>query len=135
MLQSFDSLKVSQPTNPRLAGLQCMHLQARRTLMPNNGQPVTVRIGIHSGPITSGIVGYRMPKFCLFGDTMNTASRMESTCPHGCIQVSEATYQLLAAGGQGGGLVSSGGVDVKGKGIMVRAYSHCTVEQMCNLWT
>jgi class 3 adenylate cyclase len=94
--------------------------QARRTVMPSNGQPVTVRIGIHSGPITSGIVGYRMPKFCLFGDTMNTASRMETTCPHGCIQVSEATYKLLAAAGASGGLKCTGGVEVKGKGKMVR---------------
>jgi class 3 adenylate cyclase len=88
--------------------------------MPNNGQPVTVRIGIHSGPITSGIVGYRMPKFCLFGDTMNTASRMETTCPHGCIQVSDATQALLSLGGHAGQLVSTGGVEVKGKGRMVR---------------
>jgi class 3 adenylate cyclase len=100
-----------------------MLLMAHRTLMPNNGQLVTVRIGIHSGPITYGIVGYRMPKFCLFGDTMNTASRMESTCPHGCIQVSEATYQLLAAAGEADGLTCTGGVEVKGKGTMVRGPS------------
>jgi class 3 adenylate cyclase len=94
--------------------------QARRTLMPSNGQPVTVRIGIHSGPVTSGIVGYRMPKFCLFGDTMNTASRMETTCPHGCVQVSDDTYKLLAAAGATDGLTCTGGVEVKGKGTMVR---------------
>jgi hypothetical protein len=57
----------------------------------------------------------------LFGDTMNTASRMETTCPVGCIQVSEATYELLQATGAASGLVSTGGVDVKGKGRMVRA--------------
>jgi hypothetical protein len=57
----------------------------------------------------------------LFGDTMNTASRMETTCPVGCIQVSEATYELLQAAGAASGLVSTGGVDVKGKGRMVRA--------------
>jgi hypothetical protein len=91
--------------------------------MPNNGQPVTVRIGIHSGPVTSGIVGYRMPKFCLFGDTMNTASRMETTCPHGCIQVSNATHALLSLGGHAGQLVSTGGVEVKGKGRMVSSAS------------
>jgi class 3 adenylate cyclase len=94
--------------------------QARSTLMPNNGQPVTVRIGIHSGPVTSGIVGYRMPKFCLFGDAMNTASRMETTCPHGCVQVSDDTYKLLAAAGATDGLTCTGGVEVKGKGTMVR---------------
>ena len=35
-------------------------------MMPHNGQPVCLRVGIHTGPIVSGIIGSRMPKFCLY---------------------------------------------------------------------
>jgi adenylate cyclase len=73
--------------------LEMLEVAAGRRL-PDGG-PVRLRIGIDSGPVVAGVIGRRKVSYDLWGDTANTASRMETTGVPGCIQVTERTRNLL----------------------------------------
>jgi len=60
-----------------------------------NGKELDMRIGLNSGPVVAGVIGYTKFSYDLWGNTVNTASRMESTSKPGRVQVSPATYEVI----------------------------------------
>lgn len=74
-----------------------------------------IRIGIHTGPVVAGIVGVKKFQYDIWGDTVNTASRMESSGKVGKVNISRATYELLKDDTTLA-FESRGKIEAKGKG-------------------
>lgn len=97
----------------RVADIALKMVQKLHQLNLKENTHFEIRIGIHSGPLVAGIIGTKKYIYDIWGDTVNTASRMESCGMPGKIQVSEDTYHLLKNKYK---LEERGVIEVKGKG-------------------
>jgi len=84
-------------------------------LPPVHGHQVNFRIGISSGPVVGGVIGTHKFQYDIWGDTVNTAARMESHGVPGRIHISQATYELIK---DTFACEPRGTIEVKGKGHM-----------------
>lgn len=100
----------------QIANMALAMLEKMPEINRDLGLNLQLRIGIHSGDIVAGVIGKAKFAYDMWGDTVNTASRMESTSLPGHIQVSPATYEHLYD--KGYRFEARGEIDVKGKGTM-----------------
>ena len=94
----------------------------------HHGLEVKINFGVSSGAVTAGIIGVHRPFYHVFGDTVNTASRMITTGLPGTCQITEATYNLLQD--KNYIIKERGKIQVKGKGLMTTYFLEGSEEEI-----
>jgi class 3 adenylate cyclase len=98
-----------------VADMALAMLAAVHSMREHIGEPIDVRIGLHTGPVVAGVIGKRKFIYDVWGDTVNVASRMESHGVPGAIQLTATARGLLDGKYR---MTPRGTIDVKGKGTM-----------------
>ena len=110
-------LNWTHPVDACIAGLEFQRFMGQMaTIKQSMGVPYwELRVGIHTGPVTAGVIGTKKFAYDVWGDTVNVASRMESAGAPGEINISSSTYEVVREFFE---CESRGALEAKGKGAM-----------------
>jgi class 3 adenylate cyclase len=109
---------IPMPRSDHAEAIAAMALDMRKEVARfnlNHSTAINIRIGINTGPVVAGVIGTKKFIYDLWGDAVNTASRMESHGLAGCIQITQSTYERLKDGYL---IQERGRIPIKGKGEM-----------------